>query len=91
MATMRAKMRAYSVEKQYADDDPTKINDIFLRFYAVGLNQSYPENGSDENNTFALWTPGANLEMSITNPALFNSFEPGDEFYLDFTKASKED
>ena len=41
----------------------------------------------DEDNTFALFTPGANLEMHITNPVLMGLIKPGQKFYLDFTLA----
>lgn len=45
----------------------------------------YPEDGSDEDNTYAKFTPGADLSMNIANPALFGSFKVGDTFYVDFT------
>jgi hypothetical protein len=37
-----------------------------------------------EDNTFARYTPGGNLELSITNPALFDKLEKGQKFYVDF-------
>lgn len=75
---MRAKMRVTSV---------TIHNESFeeLKFSAVAKNDGYPEDGSDENNTFARWTPTADLTMSITNSALIGKFTPGQEFYVDFT------
>ena len=45
----------------------------------------YPADGSDENNTFAKWTPAAEMKISVANPALWDKFKPGDEFYVDFT------
>lgn len=86
MITMRAKMRVALVKKYDPEVTTTQIDLILC---AVGANQ-YPEDGADENNTFARWTPAAELKMSITNPALLDSFTVGDEFYMDFTKASKE-
>lgn len=56
-----------------------------LLFTAVSKNDGYPEDGSDENNTFAKWTPFAELKMSITNPDLIGKFSEGQEFYVDFT------
>jgi len=53
-------------------------------FSAVSANK-YPEDGSDENNTYAKWTPSAELKMSITNPALIGKISVGQEFYVDFT------
>jgi hypothetical protein len=46
---------------------------------------NYPSDGSDENNTFAKFTPSLDLEISITNPELVGKFNLNDEFYLDFT------
>jgi len=82
---MRAKMNVVSVtpRSNHPDGTTTQV-DLDLR--AVGAS-SYPADGSDENNTFAKWTPTAHLTMCITNPALFDAFKPGDELYVDFTKA----
>lgn len=56
---------------------------------AVCKSDSYPEDGSDENNTFAKFTPDATLRMNIQNPALHGKFEVDQEFYLDFTPVPK--
>jgi hypothetical protein len=80
MTMMRAKMRVKSVNKHEGCEE--------LAFSAVSKNDGYPADGSDENNTFAKWTPSAHLEMSITSPALFGKINEGEEYYLDFTKAS---
>jgi len=76
---MRAKMKVARVE----------INGTYekLDFSAVCKNDGYPADGSDENNTFAMFTPSAELSMTINNPALFGKFDVGQEFYLDFTLA----
>lgn len=81
MPAMRAKMRVTKV-KRYNEECET------LRFSAVYKSDGYPADGSDENNSFARWTPTAELDMSITNPALVGKFVEGEEYYLDFTKAS---
>lgn len=73
---MRAKLKITSV-KRYE----TSVN---LQFRAVYAN-SYPSDGYDENNTFARWTPTADLSMCITNPDLIDNFSEGQEFYVDFT------
>ena len=80
--TMRAKMKVVSVE------DKREFGCEGLSFSAVCKNDGYSEDGSDENNTYAKWTPQADLQMTVSNPALFGKFNVGDEFYLDFTKAS---
>lgn len=56
-----------------------------VNFRAVCKNDGYPADGSDENNSYALWTPSANLSMCITNPALVGKMKSGDTFYVDFT------
>jgi len=79
MRTMRAKMRVVNVDRQATCE--------VLRFSAVGSVFPYPEDGSDENNSFAKWTPCADLNMTVTNPDLFGKIQIGEEYYLDFTKA----
>ena len=56
-----------------------------LSFSAVCKNEAYPDDGSDENNTFAQFTPSAELTMLVNNPELNGEFSIGDEFYVDFT------
>jgi hypothetical protein len=59
---MRAKMKVITTKKHsdtYED----------LEFSAVCKNDGYPPDGSDENNTFAKYTPSATIKMAITNPA----------------------
>ena len=79
MNVMRAKMVVNSVTK-YDGYETLKMD-------AVGKNESYPEDGSDDDNTYAKFTPAASLEMHINNPKLHGSFLPGQKYYLDFTKA----
>jgi len=81
---MRAKMRVSEVKKYEYDG---KTSSVSLRLNAVCKNTAYPEDGSDEDNTFARWTPNADLSMMITNPNLFDTFEVGQKFYVDFTPA----
>lgn len=56
-----------------------------LVLYAVSKSDGYPEDGSDEDNTYAKWSPYGRLELSIANPALLGSFALGETFYVDFT------
>lgn len=80
MSEMRAKMRVSAVIR-HSDLCET------LHFNAVCKNDGYPADGSDENNSFARWTPSAELSMSITNPDLIGKFKVGQTFYVDFTPA----
>lgn len=85
MTTMRAKLRVGSVLPYQTDG---KVTGERVGFSAVSKSGSYPADGSDEDNTFAKFTPSATLDMHIANPALFGKFTPGDTFYVDFTPAS---
>lgn len=79
--TMRAKMRITTIQKF---EDQTER----LQMTAVCASE-FGEDGSDENNTYAKYTPSADLDIYIANPALVGQFEEGEEYYLDFTKAEK--
>jgi hypothetical protein len=75
---MRAKMQVQKVERFAGSDRIT--------FAAVCPN-SFGKDGESEDNTYARFTPTAELTMSITNPELLGKIEPGKKFYLDFTEA----
>ncbi len=78
MTTMRAKLQIASVTKHATCET--------LKFHGVAA-KSYPADGSDEDNTFAKFSPSVSLDITITNPALLGQFEPGQKFYVDFTPA----
>jgi hypothetical protein len=77
---MRAKLIVDDVEPYDGGEN--------LSFRAVGKSEPYDENGSDENNTYASFTPMANLKMTVNNPNLLGKFKVGQEFYVDFTPAN---
>lgn len=85
MSKMRAKMRVSNVISHTNPDG--KITGEQLKFNAVCKEGGYPSDGSDENNSFAKWTPNAELNMSVNNPELFGQFEIGQAYYVDFTEA----
>ena len=76
---MRAKMKVTSVQAFEGSET--------LKMSAVCKSMGYSADGSDEDNTFAMFTPGATLEMHVTNPALVGKIKPGQKFYVDFTLA----
>ena len=82
MITMRAKLRVGSVMTHQQEGVTTSER---LVFHGVPRNLPYPEDGSDENNTFAKFSPSVMLDIHIANPALLGKFAPGDTFYVDFT------
>lgn len=49
--------------------------------------KSYPSDGSDEDNTYAKFSPQAECSITIANPALIGKFNLGEKFYVDFTPA----
>ena len=49
----------------------------------------YGADGS-ANADWSKWTPNGSLQMTINNPACFDKFETGREYYLDFTPAEEE-
>lgn len=55
-----------------------------VTFHGVSKSGGYPADGSDEDNSFAKWSPSVNFSMLIANPALVGSFEVGQTFYCDF-------
>jgi len=66
----------------------TKQSESFVQLELAAVTTTiYGPNGENDDNTFARWTPTANLSMSITNPALVDKFIVGQKFYLDFTRA----
>lgn len=79
MPTMRAKLQVGSITKHPGGNES-------LAFHGVAA-KAYPADGSDEDNTFAKWSPSVQLNITITNPALHDKFKVGDKFYVDFTPA----
>lgn len=83
--TMRAKMRVTNVQTFGEAGQPGASERLTMA--AVYKDGAYPVDGSDEDNTFARWTPQADLSMTVNNPALLGQFKVGDKLYVDFTPA----
>ena len=79
---MRAKMRVTSIVPNG--------NVETLNMCAVAKSELYPDDGSDENNTYAKFTPSASLSMDIANPDLVGTFKADQVFYVDFTEVNEE-
>lgn len=80
---MRAKVRVSSVFPHRDEAGATLSEQV--RFSGVSKSGPYPDDGSDEDNTFARWSPSVDMSFHIANPALFGKYTPGDTFYVDFT------
>lgn len=76
---MRAKMRITEVNRFEGSDR--------IKMVAVARSSGYAADGSDEDNTYAKFTPQGELTITVNNPALLGKYEPGKKFYLDFTPA----
>lgn len=85
MTQMRAKFRLNNVHENVIEGVK---NGERLTFNAVAAS-NYPDDGSDENNTYAKFTPNASVEIYVANPALFGQFETGQEYYVDFTPVAQ--
>lgn len=77
MKKMRAKLIVSSVM-------PSHNNTEVLMMTGVAASR-YPEDGSDEDNTYAKFSPSATFHLHLANPALVGTFNVGDVFYVDFT------
>jgi hypothetical protein len=80
MPKMRAKFQVQSVTKFQGGQEQLKMS-------AVCKSGGYPADGSDEDNTFSLFSPQGDLTLTVNNPALAGQIQPGQKFYLDFTLA----
>ena len=87
---MRAKVRVINVSPSLVAASPGVALAPQQTIVAVPVRpkEAYPADGSDENNSYAKWSPSGRFELSITNPALSNRIKEGDEFYVDFTKVA---
>lgn len=81
MPEMRAKFKINEVKRtEYGEQ---------LKMNPVCKSGSYGEDGLDEDNTYAKFTPSGELTLMVSNPALFGKFNPGEAYYLDFIKVEK--
>jgi hypothetical protein len=66
-----------------------KIDEVTRTDYAEKLKFSagYGGDKNSEDNTYSAATPTGSIELSITNKALWGKFNPGEKYYIDFTRA----
>ena len=86
MTTMRAKVRVSAVFP--LQDGSGSVTSERLQLSGVAKSGAYPADGSDEDNSFAKWSPSVSMDFHIANPALFGKFNVGDTFYVDFSPAA---
>ena len=79
MNTMRAKFQVTQINRHPGCE--------VVHFAAIPKPSGYPADGSDEDNTYAKFSPSAKCEITIANPALIGKLNPGEKYYVDFTPA----
>ena len=82
---IKAKMLCQSVSRSSAgnEQDGTK------RFQETVTLTAVTYGDDDENKTYAQYTPSASVSMTIDNQRALGAFEPGEEYYVDFTPAKR--
>jgi hypothetical protein len=83
MKAMRCKVEITNVEGQ-----GTGYETIHAR--PVARREGYPHDGSDEDNTFARFSPSGEFSLCIANPELHGVYQPGQRFYVDWTPIEPE-
>ncbi len=53
----------------------------------MARSSAYPEDGSDEDNTYAKFSPQGDCTITVANPALLGKLTVGQKYYVDFTEA----
>ncbi len=56
----------------------------------INLNPVYSTDPNHENKKFWDATPSGTISLSVASAEAAAEFEPGEEFYVDFTKAPKD-
>ncbi len=74
---MRAKVRCSSVIVHETCDE--------VEFNPVCKSTSYGDDGLDEDNTFAKYSPSGSFKLTIANPELLGKYRPGQVYYVDFS------
>jgi hypothetical protein len=83
----RVVIEKITVVRDKAKDDGSEgpVTAEHIAFRAVSKEDGpYGEDGLDANNSFARFSPSLDIQMSITNPALFDQYHEGQVFNLGF-------
>jgi hypothetical protein len=76
MNTVRCKFVCVHSEKQ----EGANYQNVSLNAVTEG---PFDENGNNEDNTFAKYTPSGLLHLSVTNESAIGFFVVGQKYYLD--------
>lgn len=80
MIAIRAKMEVLQVVKNGDAAETVTLTCV--------AKAEYPEDGSDADNSFALFAPTGQFWLSVTNPAAVGQFKEGDVVTIDINSAS---
>lgn len=78
---VRAKFYCTGVARQRSDGGQNDSDTV--SFSAVTATEN------PENKTWSKYTPSGSLTMTITNPACFDTFEVGKEYFIDLVPVSE--
>lgn len=81
-------MTLNNIEEFHNDEAKTQKSAEQLHFSAVCKPDGYPEDGHDEDNTYARFSPSADVRIYVANPSLFGKLAVGTKYYVDFTAES---
>lgn len=76
--SVRAKFKVLSVKKTVLHDGSHGATEVEMQPVYTG---------SPENQEWSEYTPNGSVKLTITKGDARNAFRPGEEFYVDFTKA----
>ncbi len=82
--TVRAKF--WVKEIKHAHQGPP--NAVYADVKLAPCYGAYPGGDSEENKSFAKYTPSGEITLGITNPDAIGFFELGKAYYIDFTPAA---
>ncbi len=74
--SVRAKFRCNKTTKTCWGDNNPDSNSVTLSAVGDSINKSW-----------AKWTPGGTIEMTINNPDALDQFKVGEYYFVDFTVA----
>lgn len=84
----RCKVRVESVKQLGSDGKNHTTEEVQMRaVQGDKVSKGYPEDGSDEDNTYAKFSPMADFRLVVNNPRLFGQFKPEQKYYVDLTLA----
>lgn len=86
-APMRAKFYVTGVQEHFSDEAKTIKSGETLTMFPVCKSGGYPADGTDEDNTYARWSPSGSLTLFIANPNLWGKYAVNEKMYLDFSPA----